>query len=989
MKVLVIHLSDIHIKEADVGFPALAYQVVESVSEDYRSADLCIMALTGDIAYGGKKVEYKIAEKFIENFNVAIRKEKNIDISLSIAPGNHDCNFEKNSKIRDLLIGNIVDNPELCSEDEVVEECTKIQQEFNDFSDKYDKDVVFKDKLWKEKKLMVGEDVLNISVINASWMSSISEKQGALVFPVDKYKNVASNNDFRISLIHHPLNWYCQNSYHPLRHLLQSQSSIILSGHEHTPNGQEVLKANTSSALYFEAAAFEAASDRREFSVLNIDMGLGKVEKKHYKQVGNHFENSNVEIFNTQDRAGASPIRGEFLQELSEIGANLRHPCKNSISISDVSIPLELSSELNSDVIDSDDLDVSNKRIMISGDEASGKTKLLHSLYFRELNRSNSPLYIDALKIKRTTLKEFKKYVDSSLMKQYKRPELYKKLPREKRVIFIDDVEGLGLDKKGFSEIAKYITDQFGSVVIVSGQGLLLSGVLSKLQKMFDFDERYTIKDFTAISRAKLIRKWQECGENVSESYIHKVENTLNTVLGKNLIPSRPLYLLTILQSTSSTGSSEIADAGMSYYYQYLITKSLEETGVNRSTFDELFNYLSSLAWYFKCHELDAIDGRELAKFNDEFSNKFTRVDLTKQLSILTSAKIVSGEGDGYRFSYPYIKYFFVGKYLADHMENEEVNVVINQYCSNLYTREDSTTILFLTHHRSSDWVIENIAERLVGCYKDVEPVKYGDESEYISNLIGSVSNILIEDLDVQRNKNKRRLVQDEDVEPSDEYLIREKEEKNSNEVHVLYTAIRSAEVLGQITKNYYGSMERSYKRRNIKTIIDVYLRMLGKVFEEISGSEDSIRMQLDSKIKRVDKNLSNDEVKQLSSKIVGELTSVLSAGIIFKATETIYSDRLLEDIESLASDNENNAYLLVQAASYLMSPSTPPVSKIKNILKVVDGSVVAKNVLQHLALYHIQMFDTPLREKQALGDLLGIKFSKTKPLNRVSPEIF
>lgn len=426
----------------------------------------------------------------------------------------------------------------------------------------------------------------------------------------------------------------------------------------------------------------------------------------------------------------------------------------------------------------------------------------------------------------------------------------------------------------------------------------------------------------------------------------------------------------------------------MSYYYQYLITKSLEETGVNRSTFDELFNYLSSLAWYFKCHELDVIDGRELAKFNDEFSNKFTRVDLTKQLSILKSAKIVSDEGDGYRFSYPYIKYFFVGKYLADHMENEEVNVVINQYCSNLYTREDSTTILFLTHHRSSDWVIENIAERLVGCYQEVEPVKYGDESEYISNLIGSVSNILIEDLDVQRNKSDRRLAQDEDVEPSDEYLIKEKEEKNSNEVHILYTAIRSAEVLGQITKNYYGSMERSYKRRNIKTIIDVYLRMLGKVFEEISGSEDSIRMQLDSKIKRVDKNLSNDEVKLLSSKMVSELTSVLSSGIIFKATETIYSDRLLEDIESLASENENNAYLLVQAASYLMSPSTPPVSKIRNILKVVGGSVVAKNVLQHLALYHIQMFDTPLREKQALGDLLGIKFSKSKPQNKVSSDI-
>lgn len=989
MKALIIHLSDIHIKSEDSGFDECAEKLSSSVYTQFRNSDLCVIAVTGDVAFSGKKLEFEIASRFLNRIKSSLLKEKGIEILFAIAPGNHDCNIPRKDSVREILIKNLIEDPKLALEEDVVKQITKVQGNFfefrRDFSSSCETEI---DDLLSCIEIEHDDCKLNFLLFNASWMSSIDEVQGSLVFPIDKYKSNLEKDSFTISLLHHPLNWYCQESYHPFKHSLQINSDIVLSGHEHVAKSYTVDSEKSSSAMYFEAPSFDAKSDMKSFMTIEIDFEKSLVMQTVHTEKNTCYEITGTEIFNFSEKNNTSVLNEDFYEYISSVGANLWHPSKKSLNIDDVYIPLLLSSNIRDETIKSNDIDFDGRTILLAGEELSGKTKYLHRIYTNFLSKGINPVFVDSKVVKRTTLNDFNKILDKQLIVQYKDSEFFKILPKCKRAILIDDIEGFGIEKNGFSDIVKYIRDNFGSIVVSCSENLKMTSMASILQNSFCFDEKFSIKDVSANGRAALIDNWQRCGgvQLLDSRYNHRVEQTINTVLGRNLIPSRPLFLLTLLQSTTPAGTSELTDSGLSYYYQYLITKSLEESGVNRSFFDELFNYLSNLAWYYKINDSDSMEYDQLEEFNRGFSDRFTEVNIDKQLNIFIKAKLLFYDGVEYRFSYPYIKYFFVGKYLADNIDRPDISTEINRYCNNLHTSEDSTTILFLTHHRNSEWVIREISRKLSTCYEDYDLVRYEDDhSPYLASMVGSVSEIIIEELDVKKNNEVRRSAEEArglDSEPSDEYF-QNGNGGSSTEIQTLYTAIRSAEVLGQITKNYYGSIERSSKRENINSIIKAFLRLLNYVFDDLSKNEKDIKNQISDNISKIDKELSPSELSILSEKIVSSLVSNLSSGIIFKIAHTIYSDKLLDDIKYLSSESGENSYSLVEAAAHLMSPAQPSVSKIKGIYRNVGDNIVARKVLQDLVLYHISMFDTNLKIKQALGNLLGIKIASQPKIDR------
>jgi predicted MPP superfamily phosphohydrolase len=991
VKILTIHLSDIHIHIDDLDFHKYAKKLASSIFTKFRNSDLCVIAITGDIAFSGKAEEYKIAEQFLINLKKLLQGEKEIDVIFAISPGNHDCDIPKKDTVRELLIKSLNEDSNLAFDEEIITQVTSVQNQFFEFKNRIKSDLEeIVDSLLSIVSIEVKDFKINFLLFNVSWMSSINEKQGTLVFPIDRYKEYLERDAFTVSLLHHPLNWYCQDSYHPFKHCLQVNSDLVLSGHEHVARSYAVKSERSSSAMYFEAPSFDAKSNNKSFVTIELDFENSTIEKTVFKETGVDFDSiGDRESYSFIEKNNTSLLSEEFYSYISSVGANLWHPNKRQLTIDDVYIPLQLSSNSKEDSVSSSEIDVFEKCILISGEEASGKTKLLHNIFIYFLSSDISPVFIDSKFLKRTTVVEFKKTLNAQLLRQYKESDFFDRLPKSKRAILIDNIEGFGIDKKGFPEITKYIKENFGSVVVSCSENLNMTSVASVLYHLYEFDERFSIKDISANGRASLINNWQSCGGEIKvldSKYNHKVEQTINTVLGRNLIPSRPLFLLTLLQSATPSGTSELTDSGLSYYYQYLITKGLEESGVNRSSFDELFNYLSNLAWHYKANDSDAMEYDELKGFNEIFSEKFTVVNLEKQLDLFVRAKLLFFDGVEYRFSYPYIKYFFVGKYLADNIERSDISTEINRYCSNLYTSEDSTTILFLTHHRNSEWVIREISHKLSKCYDSYESIKYEDDnSAYLASMVGSVSNIIIEELDIKRNNEVRRSVEDnhgKNSEPTDDYFVNG-DGASSEEIQTLFTVIRSAEVLGQITKNYYGSIERASKRDNMKCIIDTFLRMLNYVFDDLSKNELDIRNQLGANIRNVDKNITQSELEILSGKLVAKLVSALSSGIIFKIAHTIYSDKLIDDIKYLSNESGENSYLLVEAASYLMSPEQPSVSKIKAINRKLGDNVVAQKVMQDLVLYHISMFDTNLKTKQALGDMLGIRISSRLGLEK------
>ena len=67
MKLLLIHLSDIHITGDDDVITGRHSQIVNAVKNLDYSLDLCVVVVTGDIAFSGTDEQYLVAFEFFEN----------------------------------------------------------------------------------------------------------------------------------------------------------------------------------------------------------------------------------------------------------------------------------------------------------------------------------------------------------------------------------------------------------------------------------------------------------------------------------------------------------------------------------------------------------------------------------------------------------------------------------------------------------------------------------------------------------------------------------------------------------------------------------------------------------------------------------------------------------------------------------------------------------------------------------------------------------
>ncbi|RVU30090.1 metallophosphoesterase [Neptunomonas marina] len=994
MTVSVLHLSDIHIKTDDTHLLLEADEIAASFFEVYRSSDRCMIIVTGDVAYGGIEEEYDLAKVFFDKIKESLLKEKEIPIDFFLAPGNHDCKLVPEDVIRSTVIAAIHSENSKAKDPDIVEKCVSAQKFFIKFSDKLNPNIkFFKDPLWEEYEIQEGSKVIRVSIINASWMSVLKERPGTLVYPIENYEHLFQGKyDHRFTLIHHPMNWYCQDTYHNFRRLIQQHSSIVFSGHEHSALTSNITTSNNTSTLFFEGKALAPHSMGSEagFSALLVDVDSGDVRYCSYTRTSEGYEKDSAYDHSASLYEKSSPhsITDGFIHELKDPGASLSLPSKSQVSISDIFISPELDCLDTGKSVSLDDIDPVGKKILITGDDQTGKTKTLHNLYFTLHEREVYPIYIDCRNIKRSTSNSMRKAILKAIEHQYKRPEKLNLLRKSNKAILLDNYEEIGALVKGLDSIFQYINDNYGTVIIACNSMFITASIASSKQRSYLIDfKSYKIKDFGCNLRYQLIKKWHlheyEDGhaqtEQEFENKIHNSEKTITTVLGKNLVPSRPLYLLTLLQSSSSQTKEELSSSGMSYYYQFLITKSLDEAGVGQGSFDVMFNYLSHLAWFYRDQECDSLDESELNKFNKQFSDKFTTIKFEQQLGTLIKAKILIYNGGFYSFAYPYIKFFFLGKYFADHIEDEEIISIINQSCENLSTRDNSNIILFLTHHKNSDWVVDSISDNLSNCYYDYSPIEFNSDTICLNDIIGSVSEVVISDLNVEENKKQQRKRSEEiDYEPKEEQLDKGSEEYNRS-IDDLFKLLRSSEVLGQILKNYFGSITREKKNEYLTETVNAPLRLLGFFISEIMKDPDNLAHQIESRLTEMNSSLSKAEVKEISAQFISEIINITCTGLISKTAEVIGSDKLKEDIDFLVGRSDNNAYKLIQAAVSLISPSKPPIETLKKLAKSLQDNPLAFKVLQSLVLYHIHMFHTPESEKQALGHLVKVNL---KPIH-------
>ncbi|HBB3662623.1 TPA: hypothetical protein KAD75_005146, partial [Escherichia coli] len=193
---------------------------------------------------------------------------------------------------------------------------------------------------------------------------------------------------------------------------------------------------------------------------------------------------------------------------------------------------------------------------------------------------------------------DFETVISNAFLEQYSSG----KLPQaDKIIIIIDDITESPMNEKFQRHLISNITQTYGSIVAISDSKLRFREQLLK-----DFDQfiTYEITEFSHLQKAELVEKWNTIGIDETsfiEDFQSNVDNmirNIDSILMKNIVPSKPIFILMILQILESNTQSNFALTSYGHCYHSLIIQAFNKVNVKADALNDYFNYLSELAYF-------------------------------------------------------------------------------------------------------------------------------------------------------------------------------------------------------------------------------------------------------------------------------------------------------------------------------------------------------------------------------------------------------
>jgi len=987
---IIFVVSDIHLKASDNK------KVLKKLKDFEKKAKLIkrsknkyssLMLVPGDLAFSGRKEEYDLlSEIFLD-----LAEEHKMIFS----PGNHDHDFSVyTGKAREVLLNSDIGD----IDGGIINHVTDGQKRYFEFEDKLTS-IVPSAKTHLSKRYDI-DSVVSVRSLNTAWCSKINETGGEIIFPINEIVESNESSQVNISIMHHPLAWYEPNNQKQLRARLRESSDIIITGHEHVSDSFKVLADNFSNLLIENVSFDDDECDQNGFLVL---VGEGEdVSIERWNWSGDEFELEEEKTQKEIIQSGIEKVCGfqvnsNFLNFLSDLGTGFTHPASDDLSLEDVfvypnirnlskkrsTIARESSSKLLADE--------SVENIILIGEECSGKTSLLKKLCKDSMEDGEVSVFLDGLKIKKAKSFSDKK-LESVLKSSYQNLDLVKLQDADvRKTLFLDNFDEISGDIKSLSSFLRYCESHFDRIVVgVSDTYDLSENEMSRDGIFNEYYSRIQILKLGFRLRYELIDKWNSLKSSCLESKKALViandssHNHINKIIGKNYIPSTPFFLLTMLQSMDYGVASDINTSSYGYYYQYLITSSLGTASVKKESLDEIFNYIKELSFFYYKSGKVSHGFDSLWTFNREFCDDYgLKVDCAARLRLLENARVLYCNDEIYTFKYPYVYYFFIAKYLSDNLSEEECVSIVDELIESLGKRKSMDILMFLTHHSKDKDVLNKIVIKSRKIFDGVTPADLDLNSKFLENVVDNIPMVNFRSVDSQEYRKSIEDLKDEregEREAAEESFESDDEPMSNSDFFTEFNlSFKSLELLGQLSKNYYGSLKVGQKRILIQEAIEAPLRAIESIFEIMRDDPDNVLYLIENRLKDGvgDDEVTSSELRGFARQVLFNILFFISFNVIKKISNAVGSKNLIPVIEDITDGLDTNAANLINLSVKLDMGSHGSIEDLKRIKRSLEDSGISLTILRSMLVHYLYMFEVRDNDVRQICSAVGINYPK------------
>ncbi len=1025
MKISILHLSDIHFKEKDNSVENKKTELFNAIKNEITEYKHLFIVITGDIAYSGKKEEYDVAKQFLEDLEREIKSyDENLMIEYIFTPGNHDCDFNIQKSSRDIILKTMVQNPNQANE-ELVEVCTAPQIEYFSFIksfSSYEKiNMSLSNKLLCRYEFQFGKYKIAFNSFNLSWVSKKEEKQSEIVFPLEyiKQKEILDKNyALTFSIQHHPFHWLKHNNIRDFKEYVDNLSDIVLTGHEHSMSvskKQNIL--NDKYTEHIEGATLQNSSDKREseFNLILIDVEHKKHNLQVFTWIENFYQKTEIENIDLPSNIKSSfRLQPKYKEKITALGLNVDHPRKDDVVLENLFVFPTL------EVLNTQDKEKNNVFLEISsesltkedeigcnilyGADNSGKTALAHMLQMNFKQKGLVPIILSGQSFTKYDYKEdkIKSIISKTFKAQYvsnsNELDIFNQLDKNNIIIIIDDFQNVKLNHKYKAIfVDNLLKINYKNILILSNDSLKYEGSTEgSLAKSLAKFKHYSIAKFGHILRDKIITKWIKLGqeteiEEIDVANAKRVKAmAITQTIGINMIPPRPLYILTLLQAMEMHDTS-LDKSSYGHYYYFLIMQYLNNSrdGIWESKdINTIFSYISSLSFQMFTNRKYTFSKDELLVFDVEYKAEVDFEPVFDILKTIINSGILSEYEGEYKFSHKYIYYYFVGYFFSQNSDDEEIIEIIEKMVKRLHRVEFANIIMFILHLSQKNTIIKMLNLEAKKAFSTINEFKFDkDELTKLNACIKEDTTLKLSNKTIsEAREDELEIKEQEDTlkeETAKENFVCDIDEdiNNLDFFKQMNSAFKLIEILGEVVKNYSGTLKGNVKNELITNTYGIGLRSLKTIIDTFEDHHEMLVEHIDKMIKKKN-NITEEKIDKTVYGFVFSMASTMATDIIKKISTAIGSKDLKKTYKRISDeDTDNIAYLLIKYAIDLNFPkglNTHDITKLHEELSY-SNNLLTDSSLKALVLNHLHMYEVSYKVKAEICAKIGIKQDSIK----------
>jgi|GEM_PF-1400078 Predicted phosphohydrolases len=648
-------------------------------------------------------------------------------------------------------------------------------------------------------------------------------------------------------------------------------------------------------------------------------------------------------------------------------------------------------------------------RVVIYGADGCGKSTLLKWWYKTYYDNGYLPILLSGSAFNNIKIDKIKKIIETEFHKQYLSLQGVDvaEYDKDRIIVMIDDFHRVKFARPKFkANLISNLGKEYDNVIVVGNELMRFETYTSKtgsIKNLFEEYDSFQMLEFGAKLRYELIQKWTALGEeqiapNDRIRLNQETESYVESIIGKNFIPSFPIYLMTILQAREAGTSQKPEYSLHGFYYELLINDSLSRAVKNKADISLYYNYITDYSYHLFSSKI----GRNplaLEQF-EEFHNNYCKeynIDIrsTDVLETLSTAKLIRQIEGTIVLSYKYVYYFFIARYLANGISREDIRVIVRSLCQRVYRDEFASIVMFLTHLSKDQFIFNELLLDSKSIFADIKPIELSEDVLFINELIGHLPPQVYEPIDIDK-------VKQDDLKEKEELDNQEQEFDETKDVSTydisedissldglsqMIRAVKTIELVGQLTKKYWGELKGPQKYELAEETFYLGLRTLGFYCGSIKHGTALLIQYLKHLYRKrhLNRVISRDEIDKMSREYLFGLCVMASYGIIKMVTNAIGYDKLAGTFSEILKNHDCNSVRLIDFSIKLDYNKIFPWEDLEKLRSITKKHFLSDVVLRNLVINYLYLFHTTVEEKQRICSSLGIEMDQQRLIDMIS----